>query len=274
MAVRAPAAPAPCLLACLLTAVLGTSAAAAPPQVSAAAPHLALGESAQLELTVTPTRPEAVVRALASVGTLEPQGATTGPQRRFLYRPPAERVPRVALLAFWEEGGNPLDLAVHRLPLHGRLALRVSTRPGAEVTVQVAGRDFGPVRAPRAGAATVEVEVPPGVGTAQVRARSGRLEKTTQMPLEVPAVNPLLAFLAPPDLQEGRPSHLWVLHTGTLRGPMLEFSSRGLKLERVRFLRDRALFRVERVQDGRAPHLEVRVGGEPDAEAILDPEAR
>jgi hypothetical protein len=261
----------------LLASLLASpgAALAAPPRVQAEAAHLVLGDKAALPLTVTPSRPGAVLRAAANAGTLAElpaeKGGEVGGARRFVYRPPPGRAPRTALLAFWEEGEGAPELAVHRVPLHGRLSLKVATRPGAEVTVQVAGRDFGPVRASRAGGAAVDVEVPPDVTRAQVEARSAQQVKRTELPIDVPATSPLWVLMVPETLSGSRPSHLFVVHTGALNAPMLEFVSRGLRLQRVKVFRDRALFRVERVQDGRAPHLEVRVAGEAGAEAVLDP---
>jgi hypothetical protein len=260
-----------CAVGLVLTATVATAAA---PQVRTASPHLVLGQTPTLDVTVVPTRPDAVLRAMANAGTLEPQGPAAGPERRFTYRPPTERVPRVALLAFWEEDAAAPELAVHRLPLHGRMALKVATRPGAQVTVQVAGRAFGPVRATRSGDATVDVEVPPGATSAQVRARTARQEKATELPIAVPPSNPLLAVLTPSELEPGRPSHLWVVHAKALPGPLLEFTTRGVTLERVRFLRDRALFRVLPVKDGREPRIEVRIAGAPDAAVVVEPARR
>ncbi|MCI0572646.1 MAG: hypothetical protein L0Y66_17980 [Myxococcaceae bacterium] len=244
---------------------------AAAPRVVTSAPYLVLGEETAVHVTVVPTRPDAVLRAVTNAGALLPLAPTTGPERHFTYQPPPERVPRIALLAFWEEGSGAPELAVHRLPLHGRMILQVRTRPGAEVMVKVGGHDFGPVRASRAGTIGVDVEVPPGVTSAQVRARASGQERRTELPIELPRSNPLFAVLtsAWPDAQH--PSWLWVLHAQSLPGPMLEFTSRGVRLERVRFFKDRALFRVTQVQDGREPFLEVRLAGAPDAVAQAMP---
>lgn len=99
------------------------------------------------------------------VGPLEPLGEG---RFRAVYRPPQARFPQVALFAARAGYGPTETRAYAALPLLAKSNLKLLTKPRTEVTVTVAGRNFGPVRADKKGNATVPVEVPPGHAEAQV----------------------------------------------------------------------------------------------------------
>jgi hypothetical protein len=61
---------------------------------------------------------------------------------------------------------TPLALGAARLPLPAATSLPGEARPGVAVTVELAGRTFGPVRSDAAGRFSVPVVVPPGAGLA------------------------------------------------------------------------------------------------------------
>jgi hypothetical protein len=123
------------------------------------------------------------VMAVANVGRLEP-GPVEGARVRLRYRLPSGGFPRVACLLLWREGMQ--QPAVLRVPLHGRAVLPIRTRPHAQVTIRVAGREFGPTPSDRRGRLSMEVLVPPGVTEARavaVDARGLRRHKTVRVRL-------------------------------------------------------------------------------------------
>jgi len=247
------------------------AALAEAPRVACDTPFLVLGGTASTTCTVHPTVAGAPVRSAANVGRLEALPDTGDGASHFRYVPPEGRVPRVALLAFWQERGSEApEVALQRLPLHGRMALQVRTTPGARVRVEVAGREFGPTRAAKDGRASVEVEVPPGTTSAAVHAHTRHQEKTTQVPIEVPATNPLLAVLTGGALAPTHPGYLWLAHAEALPGRQLEFVSRGVKLERLRFWRDQALFRVVPTGQTKTVRIEARLTEDLEAQAVVE----
>ena len=79
------------------------------------------------------------------------------------YVPPDDELPQVAILAAVSGG----EIAWRAVPLWGAGDAVVKTRPGARITVDIAGQTFGPAGADATGHAVVPVEVPPGVGEAR-----------------------------------------------------------------------------------------------------------
>jgi len=75
------------------------------------------------------------------------------------YLPPSESYPQVALIAATAGG----QLSWTTLPLSGQGVAVVHTRPGADISVEIGERSFGPVKADAKGEAQVPVVVPPGV---------------------------------------------------------------------------------------------------------------
>lgn len=89
------------------------------------------------------------------------------------------------------------------IALVGRGALPTTTAPGASVTVEIAGRSFGPVIADARGRADVPVEVPPGVTTATVHSVD-RYRRKTAREIELPRPPyPLALAVGPVRLRGG-----------------------------------------------------------------------
>ncbi len=156
----------------------------------------------ELAVTVTPPalildgRQEATVHAPGALRWATTVGRVEG--TRFL--PGPRREPGVAVIAA-EDGAGRRGAA--RLRLVGRGGLKTHTSPGAEVTVIVAGVEFGPVKADRRGDAVVPGDVPPGEGHAIVVA-VGREGHSTQRAVELPGASlPPGLLLAPAELAAG-----------------------------------------------------------------------
>src|SRR5947209_12532704 len=98
-------------------------------------------------------------RLSANVGTISNLRRESSGSWAADYKPPADSVPQVAILSA-VAGGR---MAWTTLPLSGQGMAVVQTRPGADITVQIGARSFGPVKADEHGEAQVPVVVPPGV---------------------------------------------------------------------------------------------------------------
>jgi len=138
------------------------------------------------------------LRLAASAGSFAEPARLKRGLWKVAYTPPATRFPQVVIAALWREGG-PLQVEFVRFPLHGVTKLPVKVLPGYQVTVELAGRSFGPVSAGDDGQAVVPVVVPPDAEEAVVSAR-GEVAKTLRtVRLERPdGVRLLAVALRPP----------------------------------------------------------------------------
>jgi hypothetical protein len=207
------------------------SAAAAAPEVRAAPERLVSGQGTVVELQVRVPVRAGPVRAAASSGSFAQAVAEGGPVRTFQWTPPEVKHPLLAILAFWVEvPQGPPEVAIVRLPLLGRTTLPISTDPGAEVVIEIAGSRFGPVKANRRGQAQVPVEVPPGVKSARVLATRGELQTDKVASIEVPDHRPLVALLSPDPLPS---SGGWLVVAGEegLEASALELTVGGAQVE-------------------------------------------
>jgi hypothetical protein len=199
----------------LLLAAVGATAEAEPapqPQpratISAARPVMVLGAEREMPLSIEIAGNDAAVpfmpeRALASAGTVR-DVVTAGPNRfTAVYLPPATRFPQVAILVIDFAGaGQHLRAALH-LPLHAAADLPFRATPSSQVTVTIAGRTFGPVRADAQGHVRLPIVVPPGVreGVARAVDEFGGARET---PVDLqPAPFTRLLIAAPPQIEVG-----------------------------------------------------------------------
>lgn len=108
------------------------------------------------------------VEVLTNTGSVTPpRPDASDPSRwRATYLAPEAWHPQVAILVVRARVGSEQAFGWTRLPLVGKGTVTVRERPGAKVTLEVAGRRYGPVAADAGGIARVPVEVPPGYDTA------------------------------------------------------------------------------------------------------------
>jgi hypothetical protein len=152
-------------------------------------PFVSSRESARIELRVLdgegrPLRGARVALSV-NVGSVSEPVASRDGALVATYRAPAQDGAQVALFhAVVKSGVSAGSVGWLSLPVHGRQLLRVQAPPRARVRVSIEGASFGPVTAGADGAASVPVEVPPGVSSAQVTTvdRSGR-SRTQEVPL-------------------------------------------------------------------------------------------
>ncbi|WP_223759525.1 hypothetical protein [Myxococcus sp. RHSTA-1-4] len=218
------------LLLLLLTAPV---VLAAPPRVTASwsPERVVLGQDSRVTVEVHVPPGSGPVRGAASSGGFASDRVEGGAVRTFQWTPPSVRYPLVAVLAFWvDDGAQPPEVAVLRIPLLGKTQLEVSTAAGADVVVEVGGARFGPVRADARGRARVPVEVPPGVRVAQVLAARNTLNTHATIRLDPPNEAPLVAALTPSPLPAGTGGWLLVAGEPELRQDGLVLSVEGAKL--------------------------------------------
>lgn len=167
----------------------GLYGSATPPQAKAMGAPIAVRVFA---LGADGANPPANLRASASAGTIENRGPG-----ELAIALPQNRAPRVIALAFTD--GQQFGATF--VPITGTAVLPVDTTRRAEVSVRVAGRWFGPVRA-RKKRVKVPIEVPPGVTRGVARATDRRNSSTeTLVDLRTPDPPRLAAIGAVDELQ-------------------------------------------------------------------------
>ena len=164
----------------------------------------------RIEMTDSPESPMPMPRVLCSAGQVEGltrTGPTTFVARYIL---PTSRFPQPAIVV--AEFNNPpwpiRGMTTVRLRAAATPALR--TDPGAQVTVRVGDRDFGPQIAARDGMVHIPVVVPPGVDFGVARSVNPYGKATEQVfDLRVPYSQQLL-FVAPRTLAAGATAEIAV----------------------------------------------------------------
>jgi hypothetical protein len=124
-------------------------------------------------------------RLAASVGRIEGLHAEASGVFSAEYLPPRQGFPQVAVIA--ARVGTDCGWTAIRLVGVGEAVVR--SHPHAEITLRIADRTFGPVRADRNGKAVVPIEVPPGVTHA--------LHGDQQIPLGLPPSRHLAGLAQP-----------------------------------------------------------------------------
>ncbi len=125
--------------------------------------RLELGRDASAELRVTAPPEVEEVAVTASVGRVEGVRRLPGGGFAARYRPPADRVPQVAIVSAVARTHHGFEDGWIAIPLSGEGDARVRAAPGSEVTLRIGDRTFGPGIANGEGIAIIPVIVPPGV---------------------------------------------------------------------------------------------------------------
>ena len=143
------------------------------------------------------------LRALASVGTVDPPRPLGPGHFTARYHPPADRFPQVALVVVELGNGAARLHCATRIALEGSTVFPFHTEGHAQVTMRVGDRQFGPVQADRQGHVEIPIDVPPGVRRAEARAvdRSGQ-SRQTEVDLQLPPF-PRVLVLAPASVEVG-----------------------------------------------------------------------
>jgi hypothetical protein len=248
-------------------------------EVSDPSPVIGAVTAVEVRLRVSAPPQWGPPRLLASAGNIGPLVASTAGDNSFLarYEPPADRFPQVALLVAelapppgsWP-GRSALQLLA--LPLRAPASPAFRTDPGAQVTVLVADRSFGPVIADGTGQVRVTVLVPPGTRTATARSVNTFGKATEQQVDLAPPPFRRLMVLAPTSLQAGAIEEIRVAAVSA-SGEPLDPARIGLhgSLGRAHPLGGapglaRFLVRAPASLDARALRLTAVVRGEPETE--------
>ena len=129
----------------------------------------------------------------ASAGSISSPQRDTGDIYRAVYRPPAEKLPRIVVIVAASEDGSIVDFAP--IKLYGRPLVSTTSEPHATVLTRVAGAVYGPFQADRRGRVELRVLAPPGVSEAQAVARDAfGNERTVTLKLGVSAVRESFAI--------------------------------------------------------------------------------
>src|SRR5512134_53980 len=151
-------------LLALLAVAASTAAAQEPsaraPSLRADPAALTLGPDARTSLVLEGASGAAPIFS-SNVGAVE-RVRRDGERFRAEFVAPREAHPQVAIVCAVLADG----IAWTAIPLSGRGVAVAHTEPKARLTVTIAGRPFGPVRADAGGEASVPVIVPPGVSHA------------------------------------------------------------------------------------------------------------
>lgn len=189
-------------------------------------PRLLLGRDAGAELRVLAGPDVEDVTLTASAGRVEAVRRLPGGGFAARYRPPAERVPQVAIVAALGRTPRGAEHGWVAIPLSGQGDARIRAAPGAEITLQIGERRFGPRKADAEGFAVIPVVVPPGVREAH--------HGFTPIDLHVPEPQLLHAVLDRAVVHADRPERVRVLayvvapHGAARRGDVPVFEpSRG-----------------------------------------------
>ncbi|HYV47963.1 MAG TPA: Ig-like domain-containing protein [Myxococcaceae bacterium] len=151
-----------------LALVAGAAGAQQKALVISAPPNMVLGEQdkVQVELKLGGVLAYGTqVRTHASVGQLTDLAAG-GRSMVGVYLPPSQLFPQVAILGAVAKVDGKTVVAFQPLPLFGVGDMPVQGKKGQMLTIKVGPLTFGPVKADRAGHATVRIRVPPGYDAA------------------------------------------------------------------------------------------------------------
>jgi hypothetical protein len=216
-------------------AVLCGGAAEGSPRVVAHPAEAVLGRDHEVRLELSGADQPAW---RVSEGELSQADAT-----HLVWRLPDSGTPRTALLLLWDAADARPDPTVLRLPLLGRTDLEVETEPHARVTVEIAGRAFGPRVASAGGKVKVPVQVPPGVETATVRAEANGRTTSRQVDLGLPPDVRLIAALSPHPIAPSGDGWLMAAGQPPLVADRVEVEVAGAELS-VEHGRDPLLFQL------------------------------
>jgi hypothetical protein len=132
-------------------------------RVSAEPSRLVLGRDGGAELRIAAPPEVEELAVSASAGRVENVRRLPGGGFSARYRPPAERHPQVAIVAVLARTAHGLADGWLAVPLSGQGDARVRAEPGAEITLRIGDRTFGPRPVGPEGFVVIPVVVPPGV---------------------------------------------------------------------------------------------------------------
>ncbi len=190
-----------------------------------------LGQNKEATLSIEggPPKGELLVRHTTSAEIVDMTNMGGG---KFTARlvAPKENFPQLGIVAV-ANAANPVhEYGYVVVPFHGAVNYPVQAPPGSSVLLEVAGKEFGPVKAGDDGKAAVPIVVPPGVNTAtQIAVLDGeRTESTLDLRVpETPRIKAVpTARSVPADSSVKLPIRVVVLDPGGKPDPKAEVAGR------------------------------------------------
>lgn len=183
--------------------------------------HVILGQDeGPITLHIRSKAPPSALHLHSTTGTLGALEKVGDDAYKVLLTPPQKRFPQLAVVSVAQlsEDGSPPTVVVASVAYSAAIELKGRVEPGAKMTVVVAGKKFGPVRADAEGRFAVPIVVPPGEAFAQGIARDdlGNTSKS-KINLYLPEVHRLHAFMFPERVIAGSKGSAW-LYVTTLDG--------------------------------------------------------
>jgi len=189
-----------------------------------------LGQSSLLDLMVFDHADKPVsglpLQVSCNVGRLDPLQEMGQGRYQIRYHPPGDPFPQVAIILVSSPKLSRMDrIAVARavIPITARIELPGRTEPGTRMSMSIAGKRYGPVRADNLGKFTLPILVPPGYGRAKATSvdRAGN-KKTRSVDLFLPETNQLGLWAWPSSLQADGLARSRILITSIDRFGMLK----------------------------------------------------
>jgi hypothetical protein len=125
--------------------------------------QLVLGRDAGADLRIAAPPDVEEVSVTVSAGRVEGLRRLPGGGFAGRYRPPAERIPQVAIVSALGRGARGVLDGWLAIPLSGQGDAKVRAAPGAQIALRIGDQTFGPRAAGVDGVAVIPVVVPPGV---------------------------------------------------------------------------------------------------------------
>lgn len=169
-------------------------------QTSASPEEITLGLDDFVSLTIEQTSGPLTsqINISSSVGSVDNVVNLGDGKFSARYTPPNNRpYPHIALFTIVDLE-NPENTAAFTLNQKGKTNFPVNSLPDSNVILQIAGRDFGPVKTDSSGKATIPIVVPPGVAGAKLIVISNGNRTEEPLDLRIPQNVPRINFFPNP----------------------------------------------------------------------------
>ena len=122
-----------------------------------------LGQRTEADVSVNLPGGKGKIKLFAQHGRVRGVKIVSDDRATAVYNPPEQYIPRVDVIAAMIETADGPVWGYAAVQLIGRGEAIIKTRPRAEATINIGGKEFGPVKAGKKGVAKIQVEVPPGI---------------------------------------------------------------------------------------------------------------
>ncbi len=123
---------------------------------------LLLGQRSEADVLINLPERKGRIKLFAQHGRVRGVKIVSEDKATAVYIPPEQYIPRVDVIAAMIETDDGPVWGYAAVQLIGLGEAVIKTRPHAEATIRIGGKEFGPVKAGKKGEARIQVEVPPG----------------------------------------------------------------------------------------------------------------